>query len=461
MHHKTTHKTFCRTTHGRIPLSNRTTNTQPFLSRSALLLAAQNHNVLYPFHLLFGVFEPIQRPKAEDQLRILLGRIKLLREKRESRIKSIEQDLKKVLLLSQQQHVEVALKKCDSIARERNFLLILEEIREFATMVLETHRDLDLTGSENKQLRTAISSMFYAAGTSSSELTNDLPELKSIANELAKKFGKEFRLSCEREKTSEACGVSKQFMQIVAKKVRKDMKSDDVEARMVLEKMAKEIGVELPRVAEKKKKPTKKKKKKSTRDSSSEASGGNSSSESECESGDSNKKSSSSRRKGNKTSNYATAETAAKAARAAANKAQEAAEYAEALVATNELLATTTTTSSSAGKGKITALDSNDLDFENEEGKEAEINAVIAAALDEVRLEEETEEGNENENENGNENAAPTKEKPTLGGRGRGGPPPGIASSRETKLAKSDPTTTAADDDALADRFEKLKFSKR
>ena len=384
--------------------------------------------------------------KLKTNLRILCGRIKLLREKRESRVKSIEQDLKKVLL--SQQHVEVALKKCDSIARERNFLLILEEIREFATSVLETRGDLDLTGSENKQLRTAVSSMFYAAGTSSAELTNDLPELKSIANELAKKFGKEFRLSCEREKTSEACGVSKQFMAIVAKKVRKDMKSDDVEARMVLEKMAKEIGVELPRVAEKKKKPTKKKKKKSTRDSSSEASGGNSS-ESESESGDSNKKTSSSRRKGNKTSNYATAETAAKAARAAANKAQEAAEYAEALVATNELLATTTTASSSAGKGKITALDSNDDDFENEEGKEAEMNAVIAAALDEVRLEEETE-GNENEN------AAPTKEKPTLGGRGRGGPPPGIASSRE-KTKASDPTTTATVDDALADRFEKLK----
>ena len=390
--------------------------------------------------------------KLKTNLRILLGRIKLLREKRESRVNSIEQDLKKVLL--PQQHVEVALKKCDSIARERNFLLILEEIREFATSVLETRGDLDLTGSENKQLRTAVSSIFYAAGTSSAELTNDLPELKPIANELAKKFEKEFRLSCEREKTSEACGVSKQFMAIVAKKVRKDIKSDDVEARMVLEKMAKEIGVELPRVAEKKKKPTKKKKKKSTRDSSSEASGGNSS-ESESESGDSNKKSASSRRKGNKTSNYATAETAAKAARAAANKAQEAAEYAEALVATNELLATaTTTSSSSAGKEKITALDSNDIDGDNEDGKEAEINAVIAAALDEARLEEETEE--ENENENGNENAAPTNEKPTLGGRGRGGPPPGIASSRE-KTKASDPTTTATDDDALADRFEKLK----
>jgi hypothetical protein len=393
--------------------------------------------------------------KLKTNLRILLGRIKLLREKRESRVNSIEQDLKKVLL--PQQHVEVALKKCDSIARERNFLLILEEIREFAQVVLETRGKLELHGSENKQLRTAVSSIFYAAGTSSAELTNDLPELKPIANELAKKFEKEFRLSCEREKTSEACGVSKQFMAIVAKKVRKDMKSDGVEAKMVLEKMAKEIGVELPRVAEKKKKPTKKKKKKkSTRDSSSEASGGNSSS-GESESGDSNKKSASSRRKGNKTSNYATAETAAKAARAAANKAQEAAEYAEALVATNELLATaTTTSSSSAGKEKITALDSNDIDGDNEDGKEAEINAVIAAALDEARLEEETEEENENENENGNENAAPTNEKPTLGGRGRGGPPPGIASSRE-KTKASDPTTTATDDDALADRFEKLK----
>jgi len=391
--------------------------------------------------------------KLKTNLRILLGRIKLLREKRESRVNSIEQDLKKVLL--PQQHVEVALKKCDSIARERNFLLILEEIREFAQVVLETRGKLELHGSENKQLRTAVSSIFYAAGTSSAELTNDLPELKPIANELAKKFEKEFRLSCEREKTSEACGVSKQFMAIVAKKVRKDMKSDGVEAKMVLEKMAKEIGVELPRVAEKKKKPTKKKKKKkSTRDSSSEASGGNSSS-GESESGDSNKKSASSRRKGNKTSNYATAETAAKAARAAANKAQEAAEYAEALVATNELLATaTTTSSSSAGKEKITALDSNDIDGDNEDGKEAEINAVIAAALDEARLEEETEE--ENENENGNENAAPTNEKPTLGGRGRGGPPPGIASSRE-KTKASDPTTTSTDDDALADRFEKLK----
>ena len=450
MHHKTTHKTFRRTTHSRIPLFSEDYNHTFFLSSSfCFSLEITMSSILSIFSPFFS--NQFSDQKLKTNLRILCGRIKLLREKRESRVKSIEQDAKKVLL--SQQHVEVALKKCDSIARERNFLLILEEIREFATSVLETRGDLDLTGSENKQLRTAISSMLYAAGTSSSELTNDLPELKSIANELAKKFGKEFRLSCEREKTSEACGVSKQFMAIVAKKVRKDIKSDDVEARMVLEKMAKEIGVELPRVAEKKKKPTKKKKKKSTRDSSSEASGGNSS-ESESESGDSNKKSASSRRKGNKTSNYATAETAAKAARAAANKAQEAAEYAEALVATNELLATTTTTSSSAGKGKITALDSNDLDFENEEGKEAEINAVIAAALDEVRLEEETE---GNENESGNENAAPTEEKPTLGGRGRGGPPPGIASSRETKLAKSDPTTTAADDDALADRFEKLK----
>jgi len=450
MHHKTTHKTFRRTTHSRIPLFSEDYNHTFFLSSSfCFSLEITMSSILSIFSPFFS--NQFSDQKLKTNLRILCGRIKLLREKRESRVKSIEQDAKKVLL--SQQHVEVALKKCDSIARERNFLLILEEIREFATSVLETRGDLDLTGSENKQLRTAVSSMFYAAGTSSAELTNDLPELKSIANELAKKFGKEFRLSCEREKTSEACGVSKQFMAIVAKKVRKDIKSDDVEARMVLEKMAKEIGVELPRVAEKKKKPTKKKKKKSTRDSSSEASGGNSS-ESESEAGDSNKKSSSSRRKGNKTSNYATAETAAKAARAAANKAQEAAEYAEALVATNELLATTTTTSSSAGKGKITALDSNDDDFENEEGKEAEINAVIAAALDEVRLEEETE---GNENESGNENAAPTEEKPTLGGRGRGGPPPGIASSRETKLAKSDPTTITADDDALADRFEKLK----
>jgi hypothetical protein len=402
--------------------------------------------------------------KLKTNLRILCGRIKLLREKRDARVKSIEQDAKKVLQSSSssskmtEEHVEVALKKCDSIARERNFLLILEEIREFASVALNTRGDLELTGTENKQLRTAVSSIFYAAGAFSAELVNDLPELKSIARELAKKFGKEFQLSCEREKTSEACGVSKQFMAIVAKKVRKEKKSDDdMEARAVLEKMAKEIGVELPRVAEKKKTKKKKKKKKSTRrrsrDSSSEASGGNSSS-SESESGTSNKKSSSSRRKGNKTSNYATAQTAAKAARAAANKAQEAAEYAEALVATNELLATTTTTSSFAAAEKNTALDSNDDDFENEEGKEAEINAVIAAALDEARLEEETEEGNENEN------AAPTNEKPTLGGRGRGGPPPGIASSRETK-AKSDPTTiTAAADDALADRFEKLK-SKR
>ena len=450
MHHKTTHKTFRRTTHSRIPLFSEDYNHTFFLSSSfCFSLEITMSSILSIFSPFFS--NQFSDQKLKTNLRILCGRIKLLREKRESRVKSIEQDAKKVLL--SQQHVEVALKKCDSIARERNFLLILEEIREFAQVVLETRGKLELHGSENKQLRTAVSSMFYAAGTSSAELTNDLPELKSIANELAKKFGKEFRLSCEREKTSEACGVSKQFMAIVAKKVRKDIKSDDVEARMVLEKMAKEIGVELPRVAEKKKKPTKKKKKKSTRDSSSEASGGNSS-ESESESGDSNKKSASSRRKGNKTSNYATAETAAKAARAAANKAQEAAEYAEALVATNELLATTTTTSSSAGKGKITALDSNDDDFENEEGKEAEINAVIAAALDEVRLEEETE---GNENENGNENAAPTNEKSTLGGRGRGGPPPGIASSRETKLAKSDPTITADDDDALADRFEKLK----
>ena len=60
-----------------------------------------------------------------------------------------------------------------------------------------------------------------------------------------KKFGKAFAVSCEREKTSEACGVSKRFIAAIAKR---EKKKDERELRAMLERMA---GFELPSFAKK------------------------------------------------------------------------------------------------------------------------------------------------------------------------------------------------------------------
>jgi len=392
--------------------------------------------------------------KLKTNLKILSGRIKLLTDKRRARIASNDNAIAKVLetsaafnkattslLLSDDDNededrrgssseekskaMETLLARCESIGKETKFLEILKRVQSFASAILETCErhpaELELTGKN----RTAVASMFYAKSADGGRLVNDLPELKSIANELAKKFGKEFALSCEREKTSEACGVSKAFM-VIAKE-RRNADTCGKEARVLLEKMAKEKGVALPSTSAKKKpsSSSSKKKKKSTRrsKSSSEASSSSGGESSDIDD------TSSSRRKSNKTSNYASAETAAKAARDAANKAQEAAEYAEALVATNELFATTLKHDD----------DDNVLDIGTE--KEDEINYIIAAAADEAKLEEER---NENENK---ESSAPLQRK-TNGG----GPPPGIASAAKKKTVV---------DDALADRFEKLKTTKK
>ena len=394
--------------------------------------------------------------KLKTNLKILSGRIKLLTDKRRARIASNENAIAKVLetssafnkattslLLSddgddeedrrgssseeKSKAMETLLARCESIGKETKFLEILKRVQSFASAILETCErhpaELELTGKN----RTAVASMFYAKSADGGRLVNDLPELKSIANELAKKFGKEFALSCEREKTSEACGVSKAFM-VIAKE-RRNADTCGKEARVLLEKMAKEKGVALPSTSAKKKpsSSSSKKKKKSTRrsKSSSEASSSSSGESSDIDN------TSSSRRKSNKTSNYASAETAAKAARDAANKAQEAAEYAEALVATNELFATT------LKHDDVVVVDDDD-DIGTE--KEDEINSVIAAAADEAKLEEER---NENENEG---SSAPLRRK-TNGG----GPPPGVASAQKKTVV----------DDALADRFEKLKTTKK
>jgi len=389
--------------------------------------------------------------KLKTNLKILSGRIKLLTDKRRARIASNENAIAKVLETSssfkamsssslddddntedarrgastaeKSKAMETLLARCELIGKETKFLEILKRVQSFASAILETcerqSSELELTGKN----RTAVASMFYAKSADGGRLVNDLPELKTIANELAKKFGKEFALSCEREKTSEACGVSKAFM-VIAKERRNDMRGK--EARLLLEKMAKEKGVALPSTSAKKKpsSASSKKKKKSTRRSKS-------SSEANSSSGESSDidNTNFSRRKSNETSNYASAETAAKAARDAANKAQEAAEYAEALVATNELFATTLKHDD----------DDNVLDIGTE--KEDEINSIIAAAADEAKLEEER---NENENK---ESSAPLQRK-TNGG----GPPPGIASAAKKKTVV---------DDALADRFEKLKTTKK
>jgi hypothetical protein len=392
--------------------------------------------------------------KLKTNLKILSGRIKLLTDKRRARIASNENAIAKVLETSSSfkamsssslddddntedarrgasttaeisKAMETLLARCELIGKETKFLEILKRVQSFASAILETcerqSSELELTGKN----RTAVASMFYAKSADGGRLVNDLPELKTIANELAKKFGKEFALSCEREKTSEACGVSKAFM-VIAKERRNDMRGK--EARLLLEKMAKEKGVALPSTSAKKKpsSSSSKKKKKSTRRSTS-------SSEASSSSGESSDidNTSSSRRKSNETSNYASAETAAKAARDAANKAQEAAEYAEALVATNELFATTL---------KHDDDDDDVLDMGTE--KEDEINSIIAAAADEAKLEE-----GRIENEN-KESSAPLRRK-TNGG----GPPPGVASAAQKKKTVVD--------DALADRFEKLKTTKK
>ena len=112
------------------------------------------------------------------------------------------------------------MSRVESIENERNFLQILKHVDQFATEILETLcersiEDVELTSSE--AMRTSIASMLHAKSANKGRLTNDLPELKAIANELGKKFGKAFAVSCEREKTSEACGVSKRFIAAIAK----------------------------------------------------------------------------------------------------------------------------------------------------------------------------------------------------------------------------------------------------
>ena len=424
--------------------------------------------VLGAFSALFGL-DRFDARKLKTNLKILSGRIKLLSEKRKVRIESIERDVEKLLKEleettkgggggrkddAEKTTMERALMaRVESIENERNFLQILKHVDQFATEILETLcersiEDVELTSSE--AMRTSIASMLHAKSANKGRLTNELPELKAIANELGKKFGKAFALSCEREKTSEACGVSKRFIAAIAKC---EKKKDERELRAMLERMA---GFELPSFAKKTSsgsvKTKSKKKKKSAlerrSDSSREASASGEEDEENSDLSDDNenpatttiqKKKPSGRRKDKTTSKnqYASAETAAKAARDAANTAREAAEYAEALVATNEVLVAPKKTSphSDTNDANNNNNNNNDKEEEEEEEEEEDIDSVVAAALDEARLEEERK-----------RTGAASKKSPP---RAFGGPPPGIASSQK-------PSSYSEVDDALAARFETL-----
>ena len=422
--------------------------------------------VLGAFSALFGL-DRFDARKLKTNLKILSGRIKLLSEKRKARIESIERDVEKLLKEleettkgggggrkddAEKTTMERALMaRVESIENERNFLQILKHVDQFATEILETLcersiEDVELTSSE--AMRTSIASMLHAKSANKGRLTNDLPELKAIANELGKKFGKAFAVSCEREKTSEACGVSKRFIAAIAKC---EKKKDERELRAMLERMA---GFELPSFAKKTTssgsvKTKSKKKKKSALErrsgSSREASASSEEDEDKSDSSDDNenpattrkKKKPSGRRKDKTSSQYASAETAAKAARDAANTAREAAEYAEALVATNEVLVAPKKTSPHSDTND--ANNNNNYDKEEEEEEEEHIDSVVAAALDETRLEEERK-----------HTGAASKKSPP---RAFGGPPPGIASSQK-------PSSYSEVDDALAARFETLKTKK-
>jgi len=346
-------------------------------------------------------------------LKITIGRIKLLRLRRGLKISSLLHATELVLTNSQsddrqnkshakafERSIDLCVQKVTAIAREEEFVENMISLEMFAKLVLEKIEHVRSENAVSKELLEAVASLIYCA---KKMYANELPELVAVAKELGRKYGEGFRVACEQQ--PRALGVCEEF-------IEKELVSMRPIDR--LKELATEWGLEIPAIAivrhdsdevttnsdiQKKKKKSVKKKKNAADDSTSNSDNGTDIDDDDDDDDAFDAK------------KYSSAAKAAKAARLAANEAMEAADYAESLCAFANV---------------ETSAEVREKEVEEEE---EEVNLLVQAALDEQKLEE--------------LNVPRFKAKP----------PPGIISSQKDFEDDAD--------DAIASRFEALKNVKK
>ena len=191
---------------------------------------------------MHGVFDALKdvlrvgydASKTKTALRLALGRLKLLRNKRESARRAIETEVGEMLKQSRGFGYDAARIRCETVCREDATLKGYEILELTLETLLARLPAVSASKAVPEELREAIATVIYAAKRAGTEV----PELETLKKQFGRKYGREYVAACEGEGTASACGANATVLESLKVKT-----VDDNTVQRRLEAIAAKNGV--------------------------------------------------------------------------------------------------------------------------------------------------------------------------------------------------------------------------
>ena len=156
--------------------------------------------------LFGGLFGPpkFTAAKCKTALRLCVGRIKLLQNKKRTALASLRREIADLLRARKYDSARV---RVEAVLREEALLDAFEVLHLHCDLLIVRVPLIDSSKDLPDDLRAPVATVTYAA-----RRTTELPELHQIASQFAGKYGREYVAACADDATAAACGVSPEAM---------------------------------------------------------------------------------------------------------------------------------------------------------------------------------------------------------------------------------------------------------
>ncbi|PNW77413.1 hypothetical protein CHLRE_10g435400v5 [Chlamydomonas reinhardtii] len=132
--------------------------------------------------------------KVETTSRLCVGRIKLLRNKKQVQLKQSQRDIAELLRAGKQEFARI---RVEGVIREKLLLQAYEILELYLELITVRAQLLAKTKELPRDMMEAVSSIIYAA-----QRINDLPELSTLRQLFGAKYGKEYATEASADATT-------------------------------------------------------------------------------------------------------------------------------------------------------------------------------------------------------------------------------------------------------------------
>ena len=143
--------------------------------------------------------------KCKTALRLCVGRVKLLRNKKANAVVHLKREIADLLNAGKDDSARV---RVEAVLREEATLEAFEVLDLFCELLVVRLPLIESTKDLPADLKEAVATVAYAAR----RVADEIPELAEVKSQFAGKYGSQYVAACGEDATAGACGVSELAM---------------------------------------------------------------------------------------------------------------------------------------------------------------------------------------------------------------------------------------------------------